>query len=336
MPENKTIHDLPIAEQTSASDLFETEIPSQLMQSGYASRKVSASELADLFLNDMTFPQDLQTTAKKIIPAINEAAQSGGGGGSSTLAGLSDVDIDDQTLADGQALIYDGTNDEWVNGDVSSGASANEAEPYDSTESYSYGDYCIYNNYLWRCTSTSTVTGTWDATKWVAVLVTDEYKRVRVMTKTQFDALSSVEKDGLIYVSDYPTKIQDIDNVTLTTSDNNKLLSVSVSGSDISVGAVSSLFKVVSFNLTSCTVPANGNKLLLGNAFVDTTDTIPSGYSPRAIVGTYGTNNNIIFNKVEATQAGGTGTFVTLKNVSASDATGYVQVKILYIKNELL
>jgi hypothetical protein len=35
-----------------------------------------------------------------------------------------------------------------------------------------------------------------------------------------------------------PVKIQDLDNVTLTTSDNNKLLGVSVSGSDISVGAV--------------------------------------------------------------------------------------------------
>ena len=82
MPENKQIHDLPIAEQTSSSDLFETEIPSQLMQSGYASRKVSAAEIADLLLNDMTYPQALQTTAKKIIPAINEAAQSGGGGAS--------------------------------------------------------------------------------------------------------------------------------------------------------------------------------------------------------------------------------------------------------------
>ena len=58
------------------------------------------------------------------------------------------------------------------------------------------------------------------------------------MNKAAFDLLSADEKDGFIYVSDYPTKIQDIDNVTLTTSDNNKLLGVSVSGSDISVGAV--------------------------------------------------------------------------------------------------
>lgn len=41
----------------------------------------------------------------------------GGGGGSSTLAGLSDVDI--TTPTGGQALVYDDVNDEWVNGDVS-------------------------------------------------------------------------------------------------------------------------------------------------------------------------------------------------------------------------
>lgn len=41
----------------------------------------------------------------------------GGGGGSSTLAGLSDVDI--TTPTGGQALVYDDVNDEWINGDVS-------------------------------------------------------------------------------------------------------------------------------------------------------------------------------------------------------------------------
>jgi hypothetical protein len=41
----------------------------------------------------------------------------GGGGGSSTLAGLSDVNLTSPT--GGQALVYDDTNDEWVNGDVS-------------------------------------------------------------------------------------------------------------------------------------------------------------------------------------------------------------------------
>lgn len=299
MPENKTIHDLPIAEQVTSSDVFETEIPSQLMQSGFASRKVSLSELEEHILGDEQYSTGLPNFpagSRTIFGALEYARQSGGGGG----------------------------------------ASANEALPYDEDSSYIYGDYCIQNNYLWRCISTTTVTGAWDATKWIAVLVTNEYKRVRIMNKADFDLLSADEKDGFIYVSDYPTKIQDVDNVNLTTSDNNKLLGVSVSGSDINVGAVDSLFKVITFNLASCTVPANSNKALLGNDFVDTTDVIPSGYSPMAFVGDYSTNNNIIFNKIECTQAGGTGIFVTLKNITASDATGYVQVKILYIKNSLL
>lgn len=41
---------------------------------------------------------------------------SGGGGGSSTLAGLSDVDL--TTPANGEALVYDSTNQEWINAEV--------------------------------------------------------------------------------------------------------------------------------------------------------------------------------------------------------------------------
>jgi hypothetical protein len=112
------------------------------------------------------------------------------------------------------------------------------ASEYDDTATYAYGAYCIKDGVLYRCTTAISVAEAWTSAHWTAVMVTGEYKRVRIMTKAQFDLLSNDEKDGFIYVSDYPTKIQDIDNVNLTTSDNNKLLGVSVSGSDISVGAV--------------------------------------------------------------------------------------------------
>ena len=46
----------------------------------------------------------------------------GGGGGSSTLAGLTDVSLSSPT--DGQGLIYDATNQEWVNGNVGGGGSS--------------------------------------------------------------------------------------------------------------------------------------------------------------------------------------------------------------------
>lgn len=64
--------------------------------------------------------------------------------------------------------------------------------------------------------------------------------KIEEMTQAEYDALTPAQKaDGTLRaISDGQTKIQDIDNVTITTSDNNKLLGVSVSGSDISVGAV--------------------------------------------------------------------------------------------------
>ena len=46
-------------------------------------------------------------------------ANLGGGGGSSSLAGLSDVNL--TTPTDGQVLTYDGINSEWVNANPSSG-----------------------------------------------------------------------------------------------------------------------------------------------------------------------------------------------------------------------
>ena len=63
------------------------------------------------------------TTITNMYVKISDAwaeVSTGGGGGSSTLAGLSDVNISSPT--NGQALVYDDQNDEWVNGNVSGGS----------------------------------------------------------------------------------------------------------------------------------------------------------------------------------------------------------------------
>lgn len=55
-----------------------------------------------------------------VYDATNEEWVNGeGGGGSSTLSGLSDVNVTNPT--EGQCLVYDATNDEWVNANVSGG-----------------------------------------------------------------------------------------------------------------------------------------------------------------------------------------------------------------------
>ena len=60
------------------------------------------------------YPQ-LKTKDKTIVGAINEVQESGGGG-SSTLAGLTDVDLQDP--ADGQVLSYNSTDSTWENSSI--------------------------------------------------------------------------------------------------------------------------------------------------------------------------------------------------------------------------
>ena len=94
--------------------LLATSEPDSSTPPVYSSSKVSAADIADFVANDKNYAE-LLTIAKTLIGAINEIAQ-GGGGGSSTLAGLTDVDI--TTPTDGQVLSYDSVNQEWVNADV--------------------------------------------------------------------------------------------------------------------------------------------------------------------------------------------------------------------------
>lgn len=96
--------------------LLATSEPDSSTPPVYSSSKVSAADIADFVANDKDYAELTETIDKTLIGAINEIAQGGGGGGSSTLAGLTDVDI--TTPTDGQVLSYDSVNQEWVNADV--------------------------------------------------------------------------------------------------------------------------------------------------------------------------------------------------------------------------
>ncbi len=101
---------------TLAGDsLFETAQKDLSSPTTYASTHVSGNDIAEYVSESKTYAA-LNTTAKTVVGAINELEAGGGGGGSSTLAGLTDVDI--TTPTDGQVLSYDSVNQEWVNADV--------------------------------------------------------------------------------------------------------------------------------------------------------------------------------------------------------------------------
>ena len=165
MPDNRSISQLTTAEQISLSDLFELSIPNGSL--GYLSRKASLEAIANFIANNLNY-SDLQTVAKTLIGAINEAAQSGGGGASiqemtqaqynaltpeqkadGTLRAISDAttsisDIDDvniSSVADGDVLSFDSSSSKWVNKD---------------TEYYHVGDTIDITAFVLPCYSTTT------------------------------------------------------------------------------------------------------------------------------------------------------------------------------------
>lgn len=114
--------DLKISEMTSASQINNddnVELSQGNAQSGFASVKATILAIAQKIITGINFTSALETENKTIAGAINEVAQ--GGGGSSTFAGLSDVDIDDTTLANGQVPVWDETEEKWKNGNGGGG-----------------------------------------------------------------------------------------------------------------------------------------------------------------------------------------------------------------------
>ena len=109
---DKKISELSNVSSMDGNDLFVVSQPDG--NNDYNSKNATVSQVADKLNNSLQYTSDLQTTSKTIIGAINELKAGGGGGGSSTLAGLSDTNISSPT--DGQALIYDSTNQVWKNG----------------------------------------------------------------------------------------------------------------------------------------------------------------------------------------------------------------------------
>lgn len=87
---------------------------SHSVNGAFTSVKASILAIATKMLTAINFTSALQTTDKTVIGAINEVAQGGGGGGASDLDDLDDVEITNPTA--GQALVYDETNEVWVNG----------------------------------------------------------------------------------------------------------------------------------------------------------------------------------------------------------------------------
>ena len=65
---------------------------------------------------------------------------------------------------------------------LSGGGASSEAmisDEYDSTKTYAKGDYCIYNNTLYKCKTAISTPEEWNASHWDATIVTDELSELK-------------------------------------------------------------------------------------------------------------------------------------------------------------
>ena len=182
MPDDRvSIDNLTTAPDLGSNDVLPVVHEVSGVKSTY---KTSLTALSSFANKELQYSSDLHTTSKTIIGAINELEAGGGGGGSSTLAGLSDVDIDDQTLSNGQVLKYDSTEDKWVNDNVGAGGHTIVDD----------GGTSLTQRTKLQFIGAYTEDNSQDNTTEVNV--------ARAMTKAQFDLLSAAEKVGIINVTD--------------------------------------------------------------------------------------------------------------------------------------
>lgn len=71
------------------------------------------------------------------------------------------------------------------------------ADAYDATATYAVGDYCIYNNVLYKCNTAIEIGETFDAIKWDATELTTDIKWLNNMVKGTSGVSFTVAESGM-------------------------------------------------------------------------------------------------------------------------------------------
>ena len=142
------------------------------------------------------------------------------------------------------------------------------AEEFSTSATYNLGDYCIYDNLLYLCTTAVTTAGSWTgSTNWLQVLIGDELSEkteIKSITLAQWNALSPDEKASGDYVITDQTLAQltagliPYDNTTsgLTADDVQEAID------ELAQGSASSMAQLTDVKLTT---PQNGQELVYDN-----------------------------------------------------------------------
>lgn len=83
------------------------------------------------------------------------------------------------------------------------------SDAYDSTHTYNVGDYCIYEDVLYKCNTAST-TGTWDSSKWDAVSVAEELGELTERMIEKIPIQITTDSDGICELTSMPTNGKEV------------------------------------------------------------------------------------------------------------------------------
>ena len=82
------------------------------------------------------------------------------------------------SATNGQVLTYNGTSNEWEAQDSKGGSQSIISDAYDALKTYVTGEYCIYNNLLWKCLVQHNGQTPTEGTYWTNVSVANEIASV--------------------------------------------------------------------------------------------------------------------------------------------------------------
>ena len=113
-------------------------------------------EGADLKLSDSALSSAATTKLSKVDDKIDKPA----------------------SATDGQVLTYNGTSNEWEAQNSKGGSQSIISDAYDALKTYVAGEYCIYNNSLWKCLVQNNGQAPTEGTYWTNVSVANEIASV--------------------------------------------------------------------------------------------------------------------------------------------------------------
>lgn len=67
---------------------------------------------------------------------------------------------------------------------------------YSSSSTYAVGDYCIYENTLYKCTTAITTAETWNSAHWTAVSISYEFKRITNELSNKLNSNKVIQESG--------------------------------------------------------------------------------------------------------------------------------------------